>query len=192
MEAEGKETNRKEKYSRIMQLAKEDLGESTPGKYLEKESWWWNNAVQQAVSEKSRLFRDWQRTTEENDQKRYKEANQECNRVIAISKEIAYSQLYEELKGKEGRIKIYKLANARKRTATDIGRVTAVKVKDGTLLTGDGEVKDRWLGYFDDLLNVENEREDLEGILPVQGPIKEIYLEEVITQLGKMKTNKAC
>ena len=36
------------------------------------------------------------------------------------------------------------------------------------------------------------EREDLEGILPVQGPIEEIYLEEVITQMGKMKKNKAC
>ena len=71
--------------------------------------------------------------------------------------------------------------------ATDIGRVRAVKDKDDILLTGDDEVKDRWLGYFDDLLNVENEREDLEGILP-----EEIYLEEVITQLGKMKKNKAC
>ncbi len=56
--------------------------------------------------------------------------------------------------------------------ATDIGRVTSVKDKDGTLLTGDDEVTDRWLGYFDDLLNIENEREDLEGILPVQGPIE--------------------
>ncbi len=43
--------------------------------------------------------------------------------------------------------------------ATDIGRVTAVKDKDVTLLTGDDEVKGRWLGYFDDLLNVENDRE---------------------------------
>ena len=58
--------------------------------------------------------------------------------------------------------------------------------------TGDDEVKDRWLGYFDDILNIENEREDLGGILPLQGPIEEIYLEEVITQLGKMKKNKAC
>ena len=76
--------------------------------------------------------------------------------------------------------------------ATDIGRVTAVKDKDGTLLTGDDEAKDRWLGYFGDIVYVENEREDLQGILPVQGPIEEIYLEEVITQLGTMKTNKAC
>ena len=43
--------------------------------------------------------------------------------------------------------------------ATDIGRVTAVKDKDGTLLTGDDEVKYRWLGYFDNILNVVNERE---------------------------------
>ena len=75
--------------------------------------------------------------------------------------------------------------------ATDNGRVTAVKDEDGTLLTGDDEVKDRWLGYFDDLLNVENEREDLEGIIPVHGPIEEIYLKDVITQLGKMKKNEA-
>ena len=141
-----------------MQLAKEECGESTPGKYLDKESWWCRDAVHQAVSEKRRLFREWQRTREENDQKRYKEAIKECKMIVAIAKENAYSQLYQELKGKEGRKNIYKLANARKRMATDIGRVTAVKDKDGTLFTGDGEIKERWLGYFDDLLNVENER----------------------------------
>ena len=42
--------------------------------------------------------------------------------------------------------------------ATDIGRVIAVKDKDDTLLAGDDEVKGRWLGYFDDLVNIENER----------------------------------
>ena len=52
--------------------------------------------------------------------------------------------------------------------ATDIGRVATVKDKDGALLTGDDEVKDKWLGHSDEVLNVENEREDLEGILPVQ------------------------
>ncbi len=75
---------------------------------------------------------------------------------------------------------------------TGIVRVTAVKDKDGTQLTGDDDVNHRWLGYFDDILNIENEREDLEGILPVQEPIEDIYLEEVITQMGKMKKNKAC
>ena len=57
-ETKGKETNWKEPYSKIMQLAKENLGDSTRGKYLGKEAWWWNDAVQQAVSEKTRLLRE--------------------------------------------------------------------------------------------------------------------------------------
>ena len=60
------------------------------------------------------------------------------------------------------------------------------------MLTEDDEVKGRWLGHFDDLLNIDNEREGREGILPVQGPIEEIYLEQDITQLGKMKKHIAC
>ena len=74
--------------------------------------------------------------------------------------------------------------------ATDIGRVTAAKDIYATLLTGDDEVK-IWLGHFDDLLNIENERDNSEGILPVQGPLEEIYLEKGITQMVKMKRNKA-
>ena len=61
--------------------------------------------MQQAVTGKRRLFREWHKTKEENDQKRYEEANKDCKRVVAIAKENAYSQLYEELKGKEGRKK---------------------------------------------------------------------------------------
>ena len=83
--------------------------------------------MQQTVSEKRRLFREWHQTREENDQKRYTKANKAFKRVVVIAKENAYSQLYEELNGKEGLKKIYKLANARKRIATDIGRATAVK-----------------------------------------------------------------
>ena len=43
--------------------------------------------------------------------------------------------------------------------AMDIERVLAVIDNDETLLTGDGEVKDRRLGYFYGLLNVESERQ---------------------------------
>ena len=47
--------------------------------------------MQQAASEKRRLFREWQRTREENDQKRYREANKECKRVVAVATEKAYT-----------------------------------------------------------------------------------------------------
>ena len=52
---------------------------------------------------------------------------------------------------------------------------------------------DAWLGYIYDQLNVEIGREDLEGILPVQGPIEETYIQRIVTQLGNMKKNsKVC
>jgi len=35
-----------ETYPMVMKTAKEILGESVTGKYLEKESWWWNEEVQ--------------------------------------------------------------------------------------------------------------------------------------------------
>ena len=40
--------------------AKEILGETSGGKYLERESWWWNDDVQKAVKEKRDSFKKWQ------------------------------------------------------------------------------------------------------------------------------------
>jgi len=39
-------------YPTVMDADKKILGESVAGKYLEKESWWWNEEVQSAVKEK--------------------------------------------------------------------------------------------------------------------------------------------
>jgi hypothetical protein len=34
-----------------MLLAKEERVQPTPGRYLEKESWWWDEKMQEAVNE---------------------------------------------------------------------------------------------------------------------------------------------
>ena len=45
---------------------------------------------------------------------------------------------------------------------------------------------------FETLLNVENEREELEPTEPVQGPIPSVNDTEIRKQLSKMGRNKAC
>ena len=48
-------------YLRAVELAKKELGESSGGKYLEIESWFWNSEVQETVDWKKNAFKEWQR-----------------------------------------------------------------------------------------------------------------------------------
>ena len=46
-----------ETYPKLVEMAKEYLGETTGGKYHEKELWFWNSEVQHAVEEKKATFK---------------------------------------------------------------------------------------------------------------------------------------
>ncbi len=52
-------------------------------------------------------------------------------------------------------------------------------------------MKTRWKESFETLLNVENEREEIESTDPVQGPIPSVNDTEIRKQLSKMGRNKA-
>lgn len=66
-------------------------------------------------------------------------------------------------------------------------------IRDGDkkVLTDDDEIKERWRSYFEELLNEENAREQLEEENPVEGPENEIMHKEIEQVLGQMKNNKA-
>ena len=63
--------------------------------------------------------------------------------------------------------------------AKDISEVTAIKDGEGKLLVQAEQVRNRWKTYFDEFLNVENEREELEEVGMTEGPILDISMEEV-------------
>ena len=102
---------------------------------------------------------------------------------MAKAKNDSVQHLYEELNTKEGEAKIYKIAKARQKSWQDKQSVNIVKDKDGKILTEEEAIKDRWKAYFEELLNVENAREPVNEVNPVEGPENEITRKEIETAL---------
>ena len=99
--------------------------------------------------------------------------------------------LYEELDTREGEIKIYKIVKARQREREGMGNVNIIKNSKGKMVFKQEEVGEVWSEYFEELLNVENERGQLQVVDPVENPVLEITKEEVERAVRKMKSNKA-
>ena len=82
----------------IFDIAKSKLGESYPGgRYVEKETWWWTDQIQEATTAKKEAFKKWQQSKDDEDKEVYKVTNKECKKAVAIAKEEAYAELYKKL-----------------------------------------------------------------------------------------------
>ena len=86
---------------------------------------------------------------------------------------------------------IYKVAKQRARSRRDITEVNVIKDQIGETLTDEVKIKERWIEYFSNLLNVENAREQLGEVAAVEGLVQEISREEVKKAIESMKKGKA-
>ena len=53
---------------------------------MQRETWWWNEAVQRVVQEKKRAYKRWQRIQNEEDKKECKENAKQAKREGAKAK----------------------------------------------------------------------------------------------------------
>ena len=86
----------------IVEIARRELGESGGGKYLEKETWWWDQQVQEAVKAKKEAFKNWRATGSEVDKEIYKDHRKKAQIFVTKAKYLAYEDMYEKLNTKEG------------------------------------------------------------------------------------------
>ena len=64
--------------------AREILGETFGGKYVERESWWWTDDVQKAVKEKRDSFKKWQSSRTTEDLADYKENKTNAKKAVTM------------------------------------------------------------------------------------------------------------
>ena len=67
----------------------------------DRETWWWNEEVQESIKEKKEAKKVWDKITDENSKKSYKEKKSKAKKAVAIAKGRAYEDLYARLETKE-------------------------------------------------------------------------------------------
>jgi hypothetical protein len=110
----------------IRKVASEEFGVTKGGKRESKETWWWNEKVQNAIKKKE-CFRHMHLDRSVNNVERYKVAKKTTKQAVSEARGQMYDGLYQRLGTKEGEKNIYRMAKSRERKTRDIIQVKCIK-----------------------------------------------------------------
>ncbi|KAK3553593.1 hypothetical protein QTP70_005766 [Hemibagrus guttatus] len=176
----------------IRETGRKVLGVSSGRRKEDKETWWWNEEVQDSIQRKRLAKKKWDMDRTEENRQEYKELQRRVKREVSKAKQKAYDELYTRLDTREGEKDLYRLARQRDRDGKDVQQVRVIKDRDGRVLTSEESVQRRWKEYFEELMNAENEREKrVEGMNSVEQKVDKIRKDEVRKALKRMKSGKA-
>ncbi|KAK3551164.1 hypothetical protein QTP70_013896, partial [Hemibagrus guttatus] len=176
----------------IRKTGRKVLGVSSGRRKEDKETWWWNEEVQDSIQRKRLAKKKWDMDRTEENRQEYKELQCRVKREVSKAKQKAYDELYTRLDTREGEKDLYRLARQRDRDGKDVQQVRVIKDIDGRVLTSEESVQRRWKEYFEELMNEENEREKrVEGVNSAEQKVDKIRKDEVRRALKRMKSGKA-
>ncbi|KAK3543019.1 hypothetical protein QTP70_008706 [Hemibagrus guttatus] len=176
----------------IRETGRKVLGVSSGRRKEDKETWWWNEEVQDSIQRKRLAKKKWDMDRTKENRQEYKELQHRVKREVSKAKQKAYDELYTRLDTREGEKDLYRLARQRDRDGKDVQQVRVIKDRDGRVLTSEESVQRRWKEYFEELMNEENEREKrVEGVNSVEQKVDKIRKDEVRKALKRMKSGKA-
>ncbi|KAK3553686.1 hypothetical protein QTP70_006899 [Hemibagrus guttatus] len=176
----------------IRETGRKVLGVSSGRRKEDKETWWWNEEVQDSIQRKRLAKKKWDMDRTEENRQEYKELQRRVKREVSKAKQKAYDELYTRLDTREGEKDLYRLARQRDRDGKDVQQVRVIKDRDGRVLTSEESVQRRWKEYFEELMNEENEGgKRVEGVNSVEQKVDKIRKDEVRKALKRMKSGKA-
>jgi hypothetical protein len=127
----------------IRKVASEEFGVTIGGKRETKETWWWNEKVQNAIKEKKECFSRMHLDKSVDNVERYKVAKKTVKWMVSEARGQMHDGLYQRLGTKEGEKNIYRMVKSRERKTRDIIQVKCIKDMTERLLTKDEDIKNR-------------------------------------------------
>ncbi|KAK3519958.1 hypothetical protein QTP70_008901 [Hemibagrus guttatus] len=127
----------------IRETGRKVLGVSSGRRKEDKETWWWNEEVQDSIQRKRLAKKKWDMDRTEENRQEYKELQCRVKREVFKAKQKAYDELYTRLDTREGQKDLYRLARQRNRDVKDVQQVRVIKDRDGRVLTNLEKAYDR-------------------------------------------------
>ena len=119
----------------------------------DRETWWWNEEVQESIKQKKEAKKAWDKIRDENTKK------SKAKKALVMAKGCVYDNLYERLETKEGEKEFYRLDRQKDRAGKDVQHVWVAKDKNSNFMINSEAVLKRWKEYFEKLTNKENNRD---------------------------------
>ena len=160
----------------------------TKKKNMRKESWWWDESVNVAVTRKRRLFKAWRNGGNKED---YLAAKRASNHAVYVAKKKAEADKFSRVEVDSA--EIFRIAKQMRRNNQDIVGEQCVWDNQGNFCLDSDAKRNAWKEYYDHLSNVEFpwDQSSLSHVDPVAGPAPFIYPNSVRQAVGKMKSGKA-
>ncbi|KAK3520883.1 hypothetical protein QTP86_010611 [Hemibagrus guttatus] len=104
----------------IRETGRKVLGVSSGRRKEDKETWWWNEEVQDSIQRKRLAKKKWDMDRTEENRQEYKELQRRVKREVSKAKQKAYNELYTRLDTREGEKDLYRLARQRDQDGKDV------------------------------------------------------------------------
>ena len=137
----------------LKQLGEKLLGKTSGNMKQGKETWWWNDDVQESIQTKKLAKRTHDKDNSEENKAAYKTAKKEAKRNVAIAKARAYDHLYADMDTNEGQKKVLRMAKEREKNSKDIYQSKVIKDEEERVLVEDPKILERWREYYEKLMN---------------------------------------
>ena len=92
----------------------------------DRETWWWNEEVQESIKEKKEAKKAWDKIRDDNTKKIFKEKKSKAKKAVAMEKGRAHDDFYARLETKEGEKVFYRLARQRDREGKNVQHVRVI------------------------------------------------------------------
>ena len=121
----------------LMQVCEDVCGRTTGRHGVERETWWWNDTVQEAIRQKKRTYKKWQETKREVDRMIFRQKSNAARRAVPTAKSNSWELWSQDLRSSSGQRKMFKMTKRMRKDQVDVGGTNYINDETGNVDCGD-------------------------------------------------------